>query len=244
MKSPSRFLLRALLRRVRGESNYELDATLYGADAREILARTISNCVRGVLVSWRLGSCLGIPFIGAKVQLSGKQHLHLGRNVKIEELAEVQGLSRTGVWLGDGVTIGRGASIRPSSYYGHELGEGLRIGNGTAIGAYSWIGASGKVSIGANVLFGPRVIVIPENHVHADLSRTIKEQGVVRKDVTIGDDCWIGCNATILSGVTIGHGSIVAAGAVVHRDVAPYSIVGGVPARLIKRREAKLELCT
>lgn len=243
MSSPSRFLLRTLLRRVNGRSEYELDSSLCSADARGILVRTVFNSLRGLWLAWRIGSCLGIPFIGSRVQVTGLRHLHFGRNVKIEDLAEVQGMSRAGVWFGDGVTIGRGASIRPSSYYGHELGQGLRIGNGTAIGAYSWIGASGQVSIGENVLFGPRVIVIPENHLHADLTRTIKEQGVVRSDVTIGDDCWIGCNATILSGVTIGHGSIVAAGAVVHRDVAPYSIVGGVPARLIKRRETRLELC-
>ncbi len=242
--SLSQVLLRTLLCKVRGDSSYQLDPALHASDAREILWRTFWNCARGALLTLRLGSSSGIPFIGPKARITGTRHLHLGRNVKIEELAEVQGLSLDGVWLGDGVTIGRGASIRPSSYYGHELGKGLRVGAGTAIGAYSWIGASGQVSIGENVMFGPRVVVIPENHVHADLDRTIKEQGVVRSDVTIEDDCWIGCNVTILAGVTIGRGSIIAAGAVVNRDVAPYSIAGGVPARILKQREAELKLCS
>ena len=77
-----------------------------------------------------------------------------------------------------------------------------------------------------------------------DTSRTIKEQGVVRADVVIEDDCWIGCNVTVLSGVTIGRGSIVAAGAVVNKDVPPYSIVGGVPARLLKPRKPEVKLCS
>ena len=236
-------LLRALLRRVRHEPDYELDESLRSGDAREILWRTFTHVLRGARYVMRLGSSMGIPFVGKGVKLSGLRHLHLGRNVKIEELAEVQGLSRRGVWLGDGVTIGRGASIRPSSYYGHDLGEGLRVGEGSAIGAYSWIGASGHVSIGRNVLFGPRVVIIPENHVFESTELTIKEQGVVRADVVIEDDCWIGCNVTILSGVTIGRGSIIAAGAVVRADVPPYTIAGGVPARVLKKRDTQLKLC-
>ena len=242
--SLSQFLLRTLLRRVRAQADYELDPALRHSDAREILWRTLWNCARGTRLALRLGSCAGIPFVGAKASITGARHLHLGRNVKIEELAEVQGLSRRGVWLGDGVTIGRGASIRPSSYYGHDLGEGLRIGRGTAIGAYSWIGASGQVTIGEDVMLGPRVVVIPENHIHANLELTIKEQGVVRNGVIIEDNCWIGCNVTILSGVTIGHGSIIAAGAVVNRDIAPNSIAGGVPARVLKQRTSPFKLCS
>lgn len=241
--SLSCFVLRKLLRRVRGDSSYELDLHLNSSDAREILWRTFTNLLRGARFVLRLGSCTGVPFIGAGARLTGLRHMHLGRNVKIEEQAEVQGLSRQGVWLGDGVTIGRGASIRPSSYYGHDLGEGLRVGEGSAIGAYGWIGASGHVSIGRNVLFGPRVVIIPENHVFESTELTIKEQGVVRADVVIEDDCWIGCNVTILSGVTIGRGSIIAAGAVVRSDVPPYTIAGGVPARILKKRDTQLKLC-
>ena len=66
---------------------------------------------------------------------------------------------------------------------------------------------------------------------------SIKEQGVKREFVKIEDDCWIAANTVILAGVTIGRGSVIAAGSVVTKDVPPYSIVGGVPANVIKSRK-------
>jgi acetyltransferase-like isoleucine patch superfamily enzyme len=70
-----------------------------------------------------------------------------------------------------------------------------------------------------------------------DPELNIKEQGVKREFVKIEDDCWIAANTVILAGVTIGRGSVVAAGSVVTKDVPPYSIVGGVPAKVIKSRK-------
>ncbi|MCP3920741.1 MAG: acyltransferase [bacterium] len=205
-------------------------------EALAILLRTGCAWLRGCLLRPRLASCAGLLFVGRGARISEPGRLKVGRGVKIEELSEVQCLADRGVTLGDGVTIGRGASIRPSSYYGHDLGDGLAVGAGSAIGAYCWIGASGFVSIGARVLLGPRVVMIAENHAFGDVARPIKDQGVERAGIVIEDDCWLGAGATILAGVTVGRGSIVAAGAVVTRDVAPRSIVGGVPARVLRER--------
>ena len=72
------------------------------------------------------------------------------------------------------------------------------------------------------------------NHNFNDTTKRIDEQGVATKAVTIADDVWIGANAVVLPGVTIGQHSVVAAGAVVTQDVPPYSVVGGVPAKVIK----------
>ncbi len=211
-------------------------ASLRESEALAILVRTGLSWLRGLALRPRLAAAGPMLLVGRRARISEPGRVRLGRGVKVEELAEVQGLSARGVTLGDGVTVGRGASIRPSSYYGHDLGEGISIGAGSAIGAYAWIGASGFVSIGAAVLLGPRVVIIPENHVFDDVKTPIKDQGVERDGVVIEDDCWIGANVTILAGVTIGRGSIVAAGAVVNRDVAPASIVGGVPARVLRER--------
>ncbi|MBK7874822.1 MAG: acyltransferase [Planctomycetes bacterium] len=219
----------------RGADELALPA-LTELEALGVLARIAWMRARGALLAPRLASSSGALFVGRGVRVTSAGRIHAGRNVKLEDGVELQGLARRGIRLGDGVTIGRQASIRPSSYYGTDLGEGLSVGAGSAIGAFSWFGASGYVEIGRDVLFGPRVVIVPENHVHDDTTRTIKEQGVVRGDVVVEDDCWIGTNVTILSGVRIGRGSIVAAGAVVTRDVPPGTIVGGVPARVLKVR--------
>lgn len=209
-------------------------------EAFGILARVACALARGACWRLRFGSARGRLFVGRGVRITSAQRIHAGRDVKLEDGVELQGLAERGITLGDGVTLGRQASVRPSSYYGTDLGAGLEVGAGTAIGAFAWIGASGFVSIGRDCLFGPRVVILPENHVHADLERTIKSQGVEREGVVVEDDCWIGANVTLLAGVRVGRGAIVAAGAVVTRDVPAGAIVGGVPARVIRWRDGRL----
>jgi acetyltransferase-like isoleucine patch superfamily enzyme len=85
-------------------------------------------------------------------------------------------------------------------------------------------------------MMSPRVSLYAENHVFDDPSIPMKEQGVRRSFIKIEDDCWIAANSIILAGVTIGKGSVVAAGSVVTHDVPPYSVVAGSPARIIKQR--------
>ena len=211
---------------------------LSNRDVFGVLWRMGTNFARGL--RWRpwLERSRGLLFVARGARILNPWRLSVGRCVKIEEGVELQCLARRGVTLGDRVTLGRGASIRPSSYYGYEPGEGLAIGDGSAVGAFSWIGASGFVEIGRDVMLGPRVVILPENHVFSDTTRTIKSQGVARGGVVIEDDCWIGANVTILAGVRIGRGSVVAAGAVVRSDVPPMSVAGGVPARILKSRIA------
>ncbi|MCA9936785.1 MAG: hypothetical protein KC415_22775 [Anaerolineales bacterium] len=79
--------------------------------------------------------------------------------------------------------------------------------------------------------------MITRKHGFADVQRPISEQGYTNAPIVIEDDVWIGFQAVILPGVTVGKGSIIGAGAVVTKDVPPYSIMGGVPARLIRQRE-------
>ena len=112
---------------------------------------------------------------------------------------------------------------------------------GTYLGPHAIILATeSKVYIGNKVLFGPRVTIIGGDHRVTDVGRFIYD--VLDKkpgddlDVHIEDDVWVGSNATILKGVTVGRGAVVAAGALVIKDVPPYAIVGGVPAKVLKYR--------
>ncbi|MDJ0335418.1 acyltransferase [Salinibacterium sp. G-O1] len=113
----------------------------------------------------------------------------------------------------------------------------MRIGSRSSVGAGSFIGCSGWIEIGDDVLVGPGVRLFSENHTITDTVKSIKSQGVTRGALIIEDDCWIGSGATILSNVRVGRGSVIAAGCVVTKDVPPYSVVAGVPGRVIRSRE-------
>jgi acetyltransferase-like isoleucine patch superfamily enzyme len=179
----------------------------------------------------------GWVLIGKGASIRYARHLSVGRDFIVEDYAEVNCMTYRGIIAGDRVTIGKHAIIRPTNIYGSAIGEGLKIGNNSSIGPYSYIGCSGFIEIGDNVMMSPRVSIYAENHLFDDPELSIKEQGVKREFVKIEDDCWIAANTVILAGVTIGRGSVVAAGSVVTKDVPPYSIVGGVPAKVIKSRK-------
>ena len=107
------------------------------------------------------------------------------------------------------------------------------IGDHTRIGLHNTI--IGPVEIGSHVNMAQGITVTALNHNFDDTEKRIDEQGVSTNPVTIEDDVWIGANAVILPGVTIGNHCVVAAGAVVTKDVPPHSLVAGVPAKVIKQ---------
>ncbi len=109
----------------------------------------------------------------------------------------------------------------------------VMIGNHTRIGLHNTI--IGPVEIGSHVNLAQGITVTALNHNFDDTEKRIDEQGVSTNPVTIEDDVWIGANAVILPGVTIGNHCVVAAGAVVTKDVPPHSLVAGVPAKVIKQ---------
>lgn len=193
--------------------------------------------LRGSLLRLRLGHVAGLVFCERHVRVLHARHVRTGRNLNLEEGCQIMALSKRGIVFGERCTVGRYAQIAPTGILGGVLGEGLRLGDNANIGPYSFIGCSGYIEIGARVLMGPRVNLLAENHnIVADVP--IKSQGVTRQFIVIEDDCWLGAGSTVLAGVTIGHDSVVAAGAVVTRDVTPYSVVGGVPAHVLRTRDS------
>ena len=137
---------------------------------------------------------------------------------------------------------GKGVFLRPMSSDIKGL-ENLSVGDGTSIPKGStFYCTNAALTIGKKVIFGPNPTIITGNHRTDIVGRYIMDVGKEDKlpendePVTIEDDVWVGANVTILKGVTVGRGSVIAAGAVVTRSCEPYSIIGGVPARLIKMR--------
>lgn len=195
-----------------------------------------ARLLRGSIIRARIGRAGGYILADRNVRVHHPRHVSAGRGLSLEEGCEIVGLSKRGIAFGQRCTVGRFATIRPTNVLLDEPGEGLVLGDNSNIGPYSFVGCSGFVSIGSNVMMGPRVNLLAEQHNTADTERPMNGQGVTRSSLTIADDCWIGANSTILPGVSIGEGSIVGAGSVVTRDVPPFSVVVGSPARVVRSR--------
>ena len=136
---------------------------------------------------------------------------------------------------------GCGSNVRFSALTSDFTYRNLTIGNDVYIGPHAlFLCTESQIFIGNKVLFGPHVTIIGGDHRITDVGRFIYD--VLDKhpeddqDVHIEDDVWIGTNTTLLKGVTVGRGAVVAAGALVTKNVPPYAIVGGVPAKVLKYR--------
>jgi acetyltransferase-like isoleucine patch superfamily enzyme len=129
-------------------------------------------------------------------------------------------------------SLGRRSVVESYCCINNAVGD-VVIGDATRIGIHCTV--IGPVTIGSHVNLAQGITVTALNHNFSDPSLRIDEQGVSTKAVVIGDDVWIGANAVILPGVTIGSHVVVAAGAVVTKDVPANTLVGGVPAKVIKQ---------
>lgn len=128
-------------------------------------------------------------------------------------------------------SLGRRSVVESYCCINNAVGD-VFIGDYTRIGLHCTV--IGPVTIGSHVNLAQGITVTALNHNFADNDKRIDEQGVSTKAVVIGDDVWIGANAVILPGVTIGRHVVVAAGAVVTKDIPDGCVVAGVPAKIIK----------
>jgi acetyltransferase-like isoleucine patch superfamily enzyme len=161
----------------------------------------------------------------------------------------------------DGVRLGRGTYLDEGVYLhacpqGIEIGEnslimhhaelhvynfrnlphaGIKVGRDSLIGEFNVLRGQGGITIGDRVYSSPFVQLVAVNHVFSDPGRSFVEQGITAQGIVVEDDVWIGAGAIITDGVRIGRGAVIAAGAVVTQDVAPHTIVAGVPARQVRK---------
>lgn len=158
-----------------------------------------------------------------------------GKNSIIGKPSLLQGTNA--ISIGDGCSIKEDVSIR--CYNNLEKSSQIIIGNGVGISAFSNITCTNKIVIGDGVRIGRMVLITDNSHGNndtiAELNIPVLERQVVSKGpVVIGKNVWIGERACILPNVTVGDGAIIAANAVVTKDVPPYSVVGGCPAKVLK----------
>jgi acetyltransferase-like isoleucine patch superfamily enzyme len=231
-----RQLLNKIIGNTKGEK-YELDSCIPTKYLLSTALSKMNELWRGfwVRIHFKKHNQGKRVFVGKHVTIKCKNKISCGRGVSIGQGSYINALSKNGIVIGNNVSFGRNCQIECTGVL-RELGEGLAIGDGVGIAANAFIAVRGNVSIGKNTIFGPNVKIFSENHNYSNVDVPIRLQGDNRKGVKIGEDCWIGANAIILDGVTIGNGSVIAAGAVVTKSVDDYSVVAGVPARLIKKR--------
>lgn len=139
-----------------------------------------------------------------------------------------------GIEIGRGTIVMHGAVLHVYNFRGMPQ-SGIKIGNDSLVGEYSIIRGQGGVQIGDRVYTSPFTQIIAVNHVFDAPDRPFVEQGITAEGIVIEDDVWLGAGAVITDGVRVGKGAVVAAGAVVTQDVPPHTVVGGVPAKPIRK---------
>ncbi len=234
-------MIKILQRMLAAKKRLADPSVLAGWQAPELFSLSwmvLGRMLRGFFLGMRFNNAEGLVLCERGVRVYHARHISAGRGLNLEEGCEIVGLSKRGIVFGNRCTVGRQAIIRPTNVLIDEPGEGLKVGDRSNIGAMSYIGCSGFIEIGKNVMMGPRVSLLAENHNFERTDIPMAEQGVVRSFIKIEDNCWIGSGSTILAGVTVGHDSIIAAGTVVTKDVPPWSIAAGVPARVIRDRRS------
>lgn len=190
------------------------------------------------LRSWRLlirGRWPKQLFLGHGARMQHLSKIKLGAWVRLEEGVLICAFGKGLIQIGNQVRIGAYSRLITSTSPG-QLGEGIQIGNNVGIGEFAYLGGAAGLSIGNDCIIGQYFSCHPENHRFSQPDIPIRLQGVERKGIVIEDNCWIGAKVTVLDGVRIGCGCVIAAGAVVTKNIPPNSIIGGVPARILRPR--------
>ena len=213
--SPARYIVEHLIFALAGWI-----PTIVGVGVRALLYRLILHMD-------------GMAAIENGVRLRFASNIRLGAGAYLDQGVYIHACPR-GVQIGANTLVMHGAILHVYNFRGMPQ-SGITIGRDGLIGEYTMIRGQGGVTIGDRVYTSPLVQIVAVNHVFDDPERPFIEQGITAQGIVIEDDVWIGSGAVITDGVHIGKGAVVAAGAVVTQGVPAHTVVGGVPARVIKQ---------
>ncbi len=218
-----------LSRQADGLGRYILEQTLYLLLGW--VPTVVGVALRGVFYRLIL-HMRGLAAIESGVRLRYASNIHLQRGVYLDSNTYLHACPN-GIEIGENTIVMHGAVLHVYNFRGMPQ-SGIKIGRDSLIGEYCVIRGQGGVTIGDRVYTSPFTQLLSVNHVFDDPNRPFVEQGITAQGIVIEDDVWLGAGAVITDGVRVGHHSVVAAGAVVTKDVEPYSIMAGVPAKFIK----------
>lgn len=180
--------------------------------------------------------------VARRAEIIGRRRVSIGAGVRVMPGASLicSGMPPYLFKRKGTISIGDGSIIRENSFL-ITYGGNIELGSRVTVNPFCCIQGNCGVEIGDDVLIASHVSIFSANHVFEDASRTIRSQGERGKGVRIADDVWIGSHSVILDGVTINRGAVIAAGAVVTREVPAFAVVAGVPARKIGQRGPSIE---
>ena len=208
-----------------------LPAALEPSGGGPWLVRNIRFIVRNRMYTWNYWRSL-YRFVKFKLLHPGIKTEGFVFLPKRYEISKGRGASFT---IGAFVWIGEGCAFRA-----HE--GTLRIGRKSTFGGKNTINCYNHVEVGEEALWADHIYVVDFDHWFIDPHMTIRSQGIRKEHVMIERNVWIAEKATILRGVTVGEGSVIGAMSLVARDVPPYAVVGGVPARVLKYRRNPVDV--
>jgi acetyltransferase-like isoleucine patch superfamily enzyme len=221
-----KLLLKFAVLKIKGRSII-FDEEIKGTDLLGFFLGQSLSILRGAIKLRRVVS------LGKAVTVSSKSKAVFGRGVSIGSYSKLDALGREGLVIGSGTSIGSFSIIKVSGTL-TSIGEGIKIGANVGIGEFAHIGGAGGVTIGNDTIAGAYLSIHPENHIFSDPQKLIRNQGVSRKGISIGSNCWIGAKVTVLDGSKVGDGCVIAAGAVVNGIFPDGVVLGGVPAKILK----------
>ncbi|WP_374445259.1 DapH/DapD/GlmU-related protein [Epilithonimonas sp.] len=213
---------------------FSLDKSLNAGALFELVWIQLWSFVRGLQVLLYLKKPKGM-LLGKRVNFFNISKMKWGKFLRLGNDVYVSALAKQGIEFGDNVSIGAFSRIIVSTSF-NDIGEKIKIGNNVGIGEFAYLGGSGGLEIGDECIVGQYLSCHPENHNYQNIEMPIRHQGVSRKGIKIGKNCWIGSKVTILDGVEIGDGCILAAGSVITKSFPENSIIGGIPAKILKTR--------
>ncbi|HMR98076.1 MAG TPA: acyltransferase [Anaerolineales bacterium] len=179
----------------------------------------------------------GFAAIENNVRLRFADHIKLGNGSYLDHGTYLHACPN-GIEIGERSIVMHGAILHVYNFRGMP-NSGIKIGRDSLIGEYSIIRGQGGVTIGDRVYTSPFTQIISVNHIFDDPNRPFVEQGITAEGIVIEDDVWLGAGSIVTDGVRVGKGAVVAAGAVVTQDVPPHTVVGGVPAKVLREIDGK-----
>ncbi|MEO8328075.1 MAG: acyltransferase [Nitrospirota bacterium] len=207
-------------------AKYELYTSVLGRLPGAIGYFVRGKCYPGLLGSVGRGTVFGS---GGVLRCPGR--IHLGRGVMIDDCVVLDAKGPgSSIVLGDQILLGRNSILSCND-------SSMAIGNFVSIGPFCFLVSRSHLTIGSNVAIGAGTYMLGGGHAHDDPDVPVIQQARTSKGISVEDGAWIGIGAKILDGVTIGENSIVGAGAVVSKDVPPWTVVLGNPARVVEKRK-------